>query len=550
MYSFYELRKYCDVSICFNDVIKIKGHKIILSNSSKYFDTMFSNKYFIENQKNDISINISNLDNPEVSINEIIKFMYNGKLDKTLKDYVILKDMLKIADYLIIDDIIPLCITSIVKIIDFNNCLDACIFSEFYNLKKLNRFTYKFIRKNIRKIYLKKDFIYLSFNVIDLLLRDKKTVFYNEDDVLCIILQWLNNEENNKYFHDVLKVIRFSLLSEECAIKLKIKYKYLFPDSLLSKSLFSSKMSRRESTFGSFIYISDPNWYSKKYDIMYIRTFNYITKRVKTIDSIPFVEKFHSVLHNDVIYFLRFEGSNNKNKFDRNFNSYDIVTKSWNSFPKIDDCENFSSCVLNNKMYLIGGEINGISTNRVLWWDFKSNYWNQTTPMRFPKSESCVVPAENFIFVIGGKDMYSLDVVERFDTKTQSWSTLMHLPIRLKRSSGIYHKGFIYIVGGISYASAELGIGYEGFVNKIYRYDISNNYWIELNPLRHTKINVNLGILDNDNKIYAIGGDKNNTIEVYNISTNTWSMFGRSFCNLINSKQCNIFTKSVFFVKT
>lgn len=50
---------------------------------------------------------------------------------------------------------------------------------------------------------------------------------------------------------------------------------------------------------------------------MYIRTFNYITKRVKTIDSIPFVEKFHSVLHNDVIYFLRFEGSNNKNKFDR-----------------------------------------------------------------------------------------------------------------------------------------------------------------------------------------------------------------------------------------
>lgn len=78
MYSFYELRKYCDVSICFNDVIKIKGHKIILSNSSKYFDTMFNNKYFIENQKNDISINISNLDNPEVSINEIIKFMYNG----------------------------------------------------------------------------------------------------------------------------------------------------------------------------------------------------------------------------------------------------------------------------------------------------------------------------------------------------------------------------------------------------------------------------------------------------------------------------------------
>ncbi|AAN02871.1 kelch-like protein [Lumpy skin disease virus] len=280
---------------------------------------------------------------------------------------------------------------------------------------------------------------------------------------------------------------------------------------------------------------------------MYIRTFNYITKRVKTIDSIPFVEKFHSVLHNDVIYFLRFEGSNNKNKFDRNFNSYDIVTKSWNSFPKIDDeCENFSSCVLNNKMYLIGGEINGISTNRVLWWDFKSNHWNQTTPMRFSKSESCVVPAENFIFVIGGKDMYSLDVVERFDTKTQSWTTLMHLPIRLKRSSGIYHKGFIYIVGGISYASAALGIGYEGFVNKIYRYDISNNYWIELNPLRHTKINVNLGILDNDNKIYAIGGDKNNTIEVYNIATNTWSMFGRSFCNLINSKQSNIFTKSVF----
>ncbi|RAX32383.1 UNVERIFIED_CONTAM: hypothetical protein DQE83_26175, partial [Escherichia coli] len=116
-------------------MIKIKGHKIILSNSSKYFDTMFSNEYFIEHQKNDISINISNLDNPEVSINEIIKFMYNGKLDKSLKDYVILKDMLKIADYLIIDDIIPLCITSIVKVIDFNNCLDACIFSEFYNLK-------------------------------------------------------------------------------------------------------------------------------------------------------------------------------------------------------------------------------------------------------------------------------------------------------------------------------------------------------------------------------------------------------------------------------
>ncbi|MEM4377498.1 MAG: kelch repeat-containing protein [Candidatus Nitrosotenuis sp.] len=110
----------------------------------------------------------------------------------------------------------------------------------------------------------------------------------------------------------------------------------------------------------------------------------------------------------------------------------------------------------------------------VAWFTFEAalaQHWDELPQMPTPRTEIVAVPLGEKIFVIGGFDESGLasDLVEVFDTKTNSWSTASLLPERLHHVGAAEHEGKIYVVGGYR----------DGWIatNSLYIYDPTSDSW-------------------------------------------------------------------------
>jgi subtilisin-like proprotein convertase family protein len=120
-----------------------------------------------------------------------------------------------------------------------------------------------------------------------------------------------------------------------------------------------------------------------------------------------------------------------------------------------------------------------------------------------------------FVFVIGGE--IGLADVRRYNTVTNTWSTVAPLPSGRDRGTTARVKDSLYMVGGANSSNT--------YTNTLYRYDINGNSWT-------TKANIpqNIGwgkaVGYQDSLIYLLGGYNGtatlSTVYIYNTISNTW----------------------------
>ena len=133
--------------------------------------------------------------------------------------------------------------------------------------------------------------------------------------------------------------------------------------------------------------------------------------------------------------------------------------------------------VCNNKLYVLGG-FDGVKTLRSVesLHDLKEK-WVAVKPMKMPRRWFSAVNLKDFIFVIGGycenagdnEKPTILKSVERYDTKTESWSLVSSMIIERCLHSATVMDGKIYVVGG--YGCDNL------LVEEIECYDPSKDTW-------------------------------------------------------------------------
>ncbi|AOE46511.1 kelch-like protein [Sheeppox virus] len=551
MYAFYEQQRFCDVKLLFNNGKKsIKTHKIILSSCSDYFNVMFNNN-FIENIIDEINIYID-IENDK-SLDEVIKFMYLKKFNYNINNYKILKEMIFLANYFIMDNLVNLCIVSIIKFVNVDNCIEIYKFSQYYGYKKLLSYTYDYIRSYIELIYNQNEFATLTINDIMKLISDRKTIVASENSVVEILVRWLTSQNSISCFEicKILKLIKIPFVTEEYFNKLQYHPKILYDEKcrkiLRVKRNNNSNITPRASTLGSIIYISNPNDHSGGNPIfMTIYTYNFVTNEIKAIDNIHYANNFCSIFYNNIFYFINFSYRVKNSLVHDDFQSYNIITKEWGKIPKISDRKDFSIIIFNEKLYAIGGIKNGSVVSDVSFWDLKSSKWEDAPPLIFPKSNMSLANNNEYIFAIGGKNHELLNNVERFNINDLKWDNVAPLPIPLYNSSAISYKKYIYVIGGKTYTDLPEHYNIDpvdGSSKNLFMYNIEYNVWNELNMMVFTKVLPSLAIINN--KIYVVGGDKNNLIEVYDMKKNYWYIFKKSFPKSI-SKQENIFTNKVF----
>ena len=178
-------------------------------------------------------------------------------------------------------------------------------------------------------------------------------------------------------------------------------------------------------------------------------------------------------------------------------------------------------------LYVIGGRSGscaGGACDNVERYHVARNTWETLTPMPTPRAAAAAAVRGDSIYVAGGREggdgpcgADALDVVERYDIHSDSWSTVASLPSPRSDAAAVEHGGRIYVFGGCAGGA---------FLDDVFVYDPETDTWSSKTPMPTARASLVAGHLGD--KVYAIGGwaggpplDVN---EVYDIESDSWSI--------------------------
>ena len=209
------------------------------------------------------------------------------------------------------------------------------------------------------------------------------------------------------------------------------------------------------------------------------------------------------------------------------FNIGGEVVGTWKSISPINSTGRSrpAAAAVNSKIYLFGGEISGGRENRVERYDPKTNSWTTMAGlMPYPASNICAAAIGNDIYIPGGYSATAeyLSNLQVYRTKTDTWSTITTdpLPIGLSGAGCAALNGKLYVFGGVASGSV--------FHNGAYVYDPAapaGSRWTILANMSHERAYLAGAAING--KIYAIGGRSGAIsdmpyVEAYNPADGTW----------------------------
>jgi N-acetylneuraminic acid mutarotase len=217
--------------------------------------------------------------------------------------------------------------------------------------------------------------------------------------------------------------------------------------------------------------------------------------------------------------------------FDPVANKWSILATTGTFTPR----GSLASAVINGKIYVIGGmtgpETPDHMSNKLEIFDPSTNTWTTpaTTGTFTPRNNLCACVIDGKIYTIGGFDASNdINTFEIFDPATNAWNTPKTNGTFSPRGAFTAHAidGKIYIIGGFNNLAPK---GHR-VLSEVDVFDPSTNTWSTpvitgtfTARLLHTS-----GVIDG--KIYVIGGTPNirdplttNTVQIFDPETNAWN---------------------------
>ncbi len=204
---------------------------------------------------------------------------------------------------------------------------------------------------------------------------------------------------------------------------------------------------------------------------------------------------------------------------------YDPATNTWTTKASMPTARHsFGIAVYQNKIYCIGGSVNGptLAVNEV--YDPATNTWDTKTPMPTARAALSANTVNDRIYLMGGNPKNTTNVA--YDPITDSWSTKAQLPMAIVYSESVAVYNKIYVFGGLSHRKS----------TQIY--DTETNTWTVGAPMPTGVAEGAAVATTGENapvRIYVMGGEttyiKNGATfgnitdlnQVYDPESNTWT---------------------------
>ncbi|MCE5173744.1 hypothetical protein LQV63_31485 [Paenibacillus profundus] len=188
-----------------------------------------------------------------------------------------------------------------------------------------------------------------------------------------------------------------------------------------------------------------------------------------------------------------------------------------------------TSAVVDGKIYIFGGSSNGSEAafgtkcDSTYMYDTETNSWTKKTSMPTARAGVTAAVEGRKVYVIGGyanvnSKLTRLDVVEIYDTETDTWESGKPLSTARSWASATTVKNKIYVSGGTDNNGVPLV--------SVETYDSSTESWTVLTDMTTPLLSMGLAVIND--KIYLMGGSEYNNIvnnvRIYDTSTDSWSV--------------------------
>ena len=382
---FRETGELCDIVFKTDDGMSIQAHKVVLSASSVYFQSMFTSN-FLESSSSVIDLKNVNGD----ALNDLVNYFYTGKL---CVHHLNVIGIIELCHALKIDTLIDKCEVFLRRNLSTRNSLGLQAFGQHYSLSGLKEHAMRFSCWYFNSIKEEEEFFSLPQKELKQLISHDSLKAPSEEYILEAAIKWLAYDlENRKAeFEDLLKQIRFPLMSHKYLSESEV-VKYVmenFPESqdLIFQALeFQSnqlipeindlkKFSPRSASEDIFVI----GGWSNGQKLSTVQCFNVDTLQWTNVNNmnVARVAKehyFRVIVCNDELYTICFD----------KVMKYDPILSTWNKVadgPEIR-CKWAGVCEYDSGFYVIGGSRSKISKR----FNVQKGIWEELPPSFLARS--------------------------------------------------------------------------------------------------------------------------------------------------------------------
>ena len=198
-----------DVTLLVKDGIA-KAHKNILSQSSSFFASMLNS-----NMRESIEGVVRFETLSKAHLGDVLEFIYTGSVDVLSEDHA--KEMITIADYMLIQQLKSLGGRVLAKKLNVYNCISTYYFAERFRCKELFSDTWKFIVRNFTAVAKTTEFLDLTVEDVEIWISSDEINVSAEEDVFKILLTWIDHDksERKKCFQSLFKHVRLPYVTRD-----------------------------------------------------------------------------------------------------------------------------------------------------------------------------------------------------------------------------------------------------------------------------------------------------------------------------------------------
>ena len=433
--------------------------------------------------------------------------------------------MIGTADFLQVDDVKTMCFDFMKATLTVDSCLDVVKASVLCNNPSLQQ-TYQYISDNFDEILQGDNFKQLSKDELLSLFTnvDRNTV--QEISLYTAVMDWIKHDQNrvaefsslflsldlekfpSDFVTDIIAEERLVKANNDClnAVRLSLVNR-------IRKVVIESKASKILSVGGN-----ESKSVSEVYSVS--------GDSLNIYPDLPRNLSDHCVLNlDDLIYCLGGATGDNKptNKV------YQLNLKAPNSgWEEISSMAekryDFGAAVYKDCLVVAGG-CNGNLPITAEMFEPSLNRWSAIAPLNKPRDNHVLVVENEKLFVIGGQvEGRCSSTMEQLDNLDGNWKETKPLTVRRKWFAVVACDHFIYAIGGYDDDSHTTQKSVE-------RYDVAKNDWSFVSSMNEER-RLHAACVLNGN-IYVVGGrDASNkvvkTIECYDATTDQWTMVGET----------------------
>ncbi len=486
---------FCDVELVIGN-LTIYSHKVILSSVSDYFKMLFVRNlncnrfefYFMDYS----------------SVKLLVEYIYTGKLEIDERNMI---DLLICSKFLSIQNAFNECVDFIRSRITIDNCLTMLKFARSYGIKRILDRSMNTILENFTILKEYPEFLTLSTDVLlEIISRDDLNV-ESEDEVVLSVIKWMKYKRRSRHRY-VSKLLQHCRLYQVKLGTMNIVREETDNDSSIWDTILSCVTKHpRKSTMGNIYSIGAGfSNYIERYDVRF--------NKWEKVTIVPNSSSWSGLAALDKILYViggiengtvsntvyKFNLVTNKWSFapslnERRYGSGIAVMEgriyvvgglksstsylktverlspegvSWERFSELPIELGLTSATASDTALYAVGSACGENVESIqeylgvmFWFDRDSDRWKTCSKMNVPRINCSIVSNnDKNIYAIGGScieiatpsNIFSnpSNAIEKYNTVTDSWTTLSSMIRSRVFPSSCILSGDLYIVGGIN----------------------------------------------------------------------------------------------------